>query len=204
MPRHYVVEFFFRLLDGLGFFRLYELVSNALATHTRRLTDREVTVLRGVFGESLPYDRIRIDEYARLGPRRYRFFYVSFHTINSWGPMPDDILVHEAVHVWQYRRVGAVYIPRALRAQRSLMGYNYNGVAGLRYVLDPNRPALSYEQQADPALNYEQQADAVADWFRLNNGLPARWLGEYDDRDEALKLLTRLVEMLKEKDDGCR
>ncbi len=186
MPRHHVVEFLFRLLDGLGVFRLYELVSNGLATHTRRLTPREVALLRTVFADSLPYGRIRIDEYARLGPRRYRFCYVSFHTINSWGPMPDDILVHEAVHVWQYRRVGAVYIPRALRAQRSLMGYNYNGVAGLRYAFDP---------KGSP-LNYEQQADAVADWYRLQHGLPARWLSWVDDREEAVELLDRLVKLL--------
>lgn len=79
--------------------------------------------------------------------------------------MPPATLVHEVVHIWQYNRVGAAYIPRALAAQRSAMGYNYGG-------LRPLERGRSLE-----AFNYEQQADIIEDAYRLANGSPARWHG---------------------------
>lgn len=153
----------FYLLDLIFFFDSYEILSNLISFKTRRLTAAEVAILRSVFKDALPYELIRIDEQARIGPPQYRICYVSFHTINSWGPMSLVTLVHEAVHVWQYRQVGAVYIPRALRAQRTTMGYNYGGLEKLKAY-----PNLSF-------YNYEQQADIIADAYALREGFQPRW-----------------------------
>ncbi|CAH0999254.1 hypothetical protein LEM8419_00551 [Neolewinella maritima] len=154
----------FQLFDLLYLFDLYEVVSNALSPELRGLTAREYHMLYPYFGDSVPYHRVRIDERAHLGPRSFRFYYVSFHTINSWGSIPLATLVHEMVHVWQYEQHGAVYIPRALVAQHTRSGYDYGGRAGL----------AAARSLAD--LNYEQQAAAVEDAFRLANGLPTRWM----------------------------
>ena len=154
----------FQLLELLCVFDAYEWLSNLFAPRLRTLTPGEVHLLRPIFGDSVPYYRIRIDERAHLGPRRYGFFYVSFHTINSWGPISPPTLVHEVVHVWQYRHRGSIYIPRALAAQRTRLGYNYGGLAGLASArgLDD--------------FNYEQMADVVEDAFRLAGGYPPQWL----------------------------
>ena len=155
----------FGLLDLIGFFDLYEALTNALTPGIRPLTEGELHFLRPIFGDAVPWHLIRIDERAWLGPRWGNFCYVTFHTINSWGPMSPPTLVHEVVHAWQYHRVGAAYIPRALAAQRSVMGYDYGGVA----------PLLQNTCLED--FNYEQQADIIEDAFRLANGYRAQWHG---------------------------
>jgi hypothetical protein len=165
----------FYVADVALVFDTYELLSNTLASRTRPLTETEAKLLRTVFGNSLTYELIRMDERAHLGPRRYKFCYVSFYTINSWGPISPVTLVHEAVHLWQYRRVGAVYIPRALRAQRSEMGYNYGGAEKLA-----SYPDLDF-------YNYEQQADIIADAYALKTAAPLRW-SKLGRQDEALFL----------------
>lgn len=157
-------DFIFWLLDLLFVFDLYEVLSNSLATKTRALHPEEGALLEEIFGLSIPYSLIRIDEYARLGPPQYRFCYVSFYTINSWGPMPPDLLVHEAMHIWQYQQQGAAYIPRALAAQRTAEGYDYGGIKPLQRF-----PSLHY-------FNYEQQADIIADAYRHQTGKPLRWI----------------------------
>ena len=157
------IEFFFLLADLLLIFDSYEIISNGFYTKTRNLSAREQALLKSIYGLSLPYELIRIDERARIGPPQGRFCYVSFHTINSWGPMSDVILVHEAMHVWQYAQAGAVYIPRALAAQRTELGYNYGGLEKLRRY-----PILSL-------YNYEQQADIMADAFCVMNNYRTSW-----------------------------
>ena len=164
----------FQLLELLFLFDLYEAISNMLSPSVRTLRPAELAVLYPVFGDSLPYHRIRIDERAHFGPRRYGIVYVSFHTINSWGPLTPALLVHECVHIWQYIHRGALYIPRALAAQRTRAGYDYGGPQGLRHArtLDD--------------FNYEQMATIIEDGYRLGAGLPLRYarveLMSYGDR----------------------
>ncbi|MEM9990514.1 MAG: hypothetical protein AAF738_02055 [Bacteroidota bacterium] len=161
------VEPVFYALDRLGISKLYETLSNRWKPHTRLLTTQEIALARSVFGDSINYDQVRIDEQARIGTRRYNLCYVSFNTINSWGALSDELLIHELMHVWQYQHFGAVYIPRALAAQRSKEGYNYGGVEALWQAIHTKRNLWDF--------NYEQQGDIVADYFRLRQGLAPRW-----------------------------
>ena len=159
-----VLDILFGLADLVGAFDLYELFTSGLFPNTRPLSVEEYNLLFPIFGDSVPYHLIRIDERALIGPSWSGFFYVSFHTINSWGPMRPPILVHEVVHVWQYTHRGAAYIPRALYAQTTPEGYNYGG-------LEPLRQHSELED-----FNYEQQADIIEDAFRLANGYQAQWV----------------------------
>ena len=151
-------------LDLLFVFDAYEWWSTLLAPGIRRLTAAEEALAREIFGDSLPYHLLRVDERAHIACRRYRIAYVSFLTVNAWGALSGPILQHELVHCWQYVHRGAAYIPRALWAQRTAFGYDYRGLAYLRHL------AGDWEQ-----LNYEQQGDLVADYCRIRAGQPAAW-----------------------------
>ena len=146
----------------------------------------EKELAESVFGNSIHYYRVRIDEYAYAGPKQAHFCYVSFHTVNSWGPMNNSILIHELVHVWQYEKMGAIYIPRALRAQHTQAGYNYGGVEALKAAIRTDKDLNSF--------NLEQQADIIADYYRIREGYTPRWgCGEKLD----LWVYERFVEDLK-------
>jgi len=159
-----LLDVLFAVLDLLGFFDLYEACTSGFFPNTRPLTEEEYRLLEPIFGKSVPYDLIRVDERAYVGPSWANFYYVSFHTINCWRPMSAPTLVHEVVHIWQYTHRGAAYIPRALYAQTTKMGYNYGGLEPLR-----NKQELE-------DFNYEQQADIIEDAFRLANGYEAQWV----------------------------
>lgn len=171
----HLADFVFVLLDLLAILDCFEWL-NALVfkPNSRPLSEAEKFLARMVFGQSIPLELVRIDESARIGTRRTGIVYVSGFTINSWGPFAEAILIHELVHVWQYCQLGAAYIPRALRAQNSAMGYNYGGLPALRKA----------HSIAD--FNLEQQGDLVMDYFLLLQDRPASWAPEARGKDLAL------------------
>ncbi len=156
-----LLETVFLLADCLFLPELLVFGNRIFKPGTRRLTNREIELARLVFNESIDYQKVWIDDRARLGCRQYRFAYVGFNCINCWGKLADPHFIHEMVHVWQYQREGSVYIPRALYAQRTVEGYNYGGVEKL----------INARWQD---FNYEQQGDIVADYFCLLQGLKPR------------------------------
>ncbi len=161
------IELLFFALDVFGLPEIWEATGDWFKFGTRPLTEREIAFAEKIFAQTIDYQRVRIDERAHAGPRFFHFAYVACSTINVWGRLPDSILIHEMAHVWQFQTVGSVYIPRALRAIHSPEGYDYGGLAAIRKALE-NGAGLA-------AFNYEQQADAIADFWRLENGLSPRW-----------------------------
>jgi len=157
----------FYLMDVLGLPEWYETFMDFFKFNSRGLYDWEIEMARPIFGDSINYDRVRIDEYAFAGPKQHRFCYVSFHTINSWTPMLNQTLLHELVHVWQFQKMGSVYIPRALAAQHSNLGYNYGGVSTLRSYLQRGKTFLDF--------NLEQQGDIISDYYRIRSGYAPCW-----------------------------
>ncbi len=135
--------------------------------NTRKLTLREIALARSIFGESIDYQKVRVDEQSIIGCQKHQFAYVGFYVINAWGPLSDPHFIHEMVHIWQYQRLGSVYIPRALYAQRTREGYDYGGIAGLRWMAEQKRGLADF--------NFEQQGDVVADYFCLREGYQPRW-----------------------------
>lgn len=166
-PLDWALEAAILFFDCLGVTELYETISDFSKFNTRPLTNWEINLARQIFGDTINYERVRIDEFALAGPRQYQFCYVSFFTINSWGKMQNALFLHELTHVWQYENLGATYIPRALRAQRTPMGYNYGGVAALKEALLHNQTILHF--------NLEQQAEIVMDFYQLREGYCPRW-----------------------------
>ena len=161
------LEMAYLLLDLFGLPEIYETIIDIFKWNSRPLTAKEMTLLQPIFGKSIDYKRVRIDESAYLGPKQKHFCYVSFYTINSWGSMNDGLLIHEMVHIWQFQQMGSVYIPRALAAQHSKVGYNYGGAPKIIEWASKNGRLTDF--------NLEQQADIVADCWRLQHGLPLQW-----------------------------
>lgn len=164
---HRAIEGLFLLLDLLLIPELYETCADLLKWKSRPLSDEERRIARSVFGDALPLDRIRVDETARAACRSHHIIYVSFFTINAWGPIRPTTFIHELVHVWQYREMGSLYIPRALKAQRTKEAYNYGGLPALLKCMDQNGSLWDF--------NLEQQADIVADYYCIREGLPPHW-----------------------------
>lgn len=161
------LEFFMMLLECLGIAELFETVMDFVKFNCRPLNRWEKELAYSVFGDSINYDRVRIDELALIGPRQGMFCYVSFYMINSWGNMQNSVLLHELVHVWQFEHLGISYIPRALYAQRTQMGYNYGGVSQLKTFCEAGKSLKDF--------NMEQQADIITDYYRIKNGYRPQW-----------------------------
>lgn len=164
---YWSLEYVAYIADCFGIGEIYETLFDIFKFNARPLQDWEIELAKTVFADSINYKRVRIDEYAFAGPRQRRFIYVSFYTINSWGPMQNSILLHELMHVWQYEHLGAVYIPRALKAQISVHGYDYGGVEALKSYIEEGKNLFDF--------NLEQQSDVVADYFLIKEGYHPRW-----------------------------
>lgn len=161
-------ELICHILDTLGIAELYEASCDLYKKETRPLNAFEIVMAKEIFGNTINYDRVRIDETAEIACKNSQLKYVSFYTINSWGRMSDDIFIHEMVHIWQYENVGAVYIPKALKVHLTKgMGYNYGGLPALEKSMKAGGKLLDF--------NYEQQGDIVADYFRIRSGNPPIW-----------------------------
>ena len=183
---HWIVELGILIWDSLAVAELYETIADFIKFNTRPMHDWEIKLAKTVFGNAIDYRRVRIDEYAFIGAKQYRICYVSFYTINSWGAMENSTLLHELTHVWQYEHLGAVYIPRALRAQFSKMGYNYGGVSTLKAYLEKGKDIF--------AFNLEQQGDIISDYYRIKNGYHPRW---GDGRKQDLPIYENYIKQLK-------
>ncbi len=168
-----MLETGFLVADLLFFPEFLMLLNRIFKPDTRRLSEREIALARSIFGETIDYQKVRLDEKSFVGCRQFRFAYVGFYFVNSWGQLSDPVLIHELVHVWQFQRLGSVYIPRALWAQRTPEGYNYGGISALKKALE--RHERETHTSALLSFNYEPQADIVADYFSLKNGWKPRW-----------------------------
>lgn len=155
------------LADLLGLPEIYETIADFIKFNARPLTGWEIDLAKSIFGNTIDYRRIRIDELSISGPKQYKFCYVSFYIINSWGPMQNSTLIHEITHIWQFQKFGSIYILKALKAQRSLLGYDYGGVKALKDCQEKGKRFLSF--------NFEQQGDIVSDYYRIKNGYQPCW-----------------------------
>jgi len=150
-------------IDLLPFPEIFGTLDEWINYRTRNLNQVERSILEPIFGHNMKYNLILIDEKSRMISKKKSIVYVSFNTINSWGIMSPPLLVHEAVHVWQYQQKGSVYILRSLLGQKTTAGYNYGNLQ--QYS---NLPKLL----AADKFNYEQQAEIITDFYKHSQNLP--------------------------------
>lgn len=143
-----------------------ETILDWVKIRTRSVTKEEKQLIVDVFGKKIPVHLIGMDPASIPAIRRKTVAYVLFHTVNFDKNIQDTTMIHELVHVWQYRRYGSVYITEALWAQKWGGGYNYGGLDALKKFCDD--PGLS-------AFNFEQQADIIEEYYRWKKGLALQW-----------------------------
>ncbi|MDB5708299.1 MAG: vgr related protein [Sphingomonas bacterium] len=134
-----------------------------MARNDRPLTEGEIALARGVFGDAIDYAKVRI---AR---RKWAFFQprdtvmaptgsIHFHPDSkryrddfaTAGLADQALLIHEMVHVWQHQK--GIFLPLA---RHPFCRYDY--------ALQPGRPLHRY--------GIEQQAEIVAHAFLLRRGV---------------------------------
>ncbi len=157
------------LAETLGIPEDAETIADILKPETRALTPSEIKLAKSVFGNSINYRLVRLDEAAKTvdWAQQIKGFntprpFTTFHTINSWGSLKNETLIHELTHIWQYEHGGAKYIPEALAVNGTRSGYDYKGVSNLRKLKAAGKGMSSF----DP----EKQAKIVEEYFLIKTG----------------------------------
>lgn len=164
-----------RTMDLVSVGEVLNFLEHTFKPNTRPLTPVEIQEAKRVFGDSLGYWRIRIDEWsliAHYGAWDYRrrskkkaggmamTIYNTIHFSRRLATAPGesdmDWLIHELTHIAQYERLGGVFMLESLIAQAG-QGYDYGGPAN-----------LAGRDFAD--FNREQQGDVVKDYYRILTG----------------------------------
>lgn len=158
----------FYIIDVFGIPDIYQILLDIVFYKSRSLTDTELDSSYRLFRNSIRYEHIKINENERWVAKRLNIAYVSFETVHTSRAINSALLIHELVHVWQYTQFGSVYIYKALLAQKSKLGYNYQGRDGLASASD-NRKQL-YQ------FNFEQQGDIISDYYKLSSGIRPNWI----------------------------
>ncbi|MFY0565100.1 hypothetical protein ACN28E_14765 [Archangium lansingense] len=128
----------------------------------RSLSNAEVGLLRGVFGDGLDYKPMRLVRMAPFiasinGSRAFvlgnslNLPPVDYDSLSRGEKTKAWLLVHECTHVWQYQHHGLGYVAESLWAQGFGDGYDY--VKALR----AGKPWKK--------MNPEQQAQLIQDAF---------------------------------------
>jgi hypothetical protein len=170
-PSHAIyqaIEALFVLLHRLGVGQLFVGLSKLCKSSVRKLSESELAIARSVFKETIDYEQVRFDQRSYLGPKQFKFAYVSLNMVNGWGTLHPVHFIHEMMHIWQYQHMGIRYIPRALHAQHFGDGYAYGGPEALEQMFHAGADIRQ--------LNYEQQAELIADYFCLKQGYKAKYI----------------------------
>jgi hypothetical protein len=172
-----------KLADLVGFGEIADLVFQVFKFNTRPLTPGEVFQAHQVFGDTIDYGQVRVDEFSFIAMfgEWYRgtngMGVVLFHTINFNRPISavssvDDAawLMHELTHVWQYEHVGSQYLGEAIHAQETIPNAYVYAESG-SWKDDRNRTWLEAHRQGGGTFadfNREAQGDLVRHyWYRL-------------------------------------
>lgn len=161
----WVLTLLSRVFDVLGGPEIVEFLAH-LVTRASPLKGTEIAAASSVLGpNAIRYGDVRIAEGGllnivfRLNEGRA---FTSWHTINmptgAHGRSNLPIVVHELVHVYQYERLGTVYMGQCIHAQMTV-GYGYGGAAGLMAA----RAAGSHYRD----YNREQQAQIAQDYYTV-------------------------------------
>jgi hypothetical protein len=154
----WISDFIFYTIDILFIPFWYEFLFIMLKPGIRGFLPSEREEVYSVFGNVIQYDLVLIDDRTKLGIGSSAVAYVTFFMVNYRYNISMPVLIHELVHIWQYQQYGSVYISKALKAQKSVQGYDYGGSEFLYNVMLKGKNITSF--------NFEQQAEILEDYYR--------------------------------------
>ena len=131
----------------------------------RRLSEGEIALARGVFGDAIAYERVTIrrrkffpfqPRHVTMAPRGHLYFHplgeAYSDDFSALTPLRQGLFIHEMTHVWQTQTLGEWYL---ILHRHPLCRYDYS--------LRPGRRLERY--------GIEQQAEIVRHAFLLRQGL---------------------------------
>jgi hypothetical protein len=155
-----------KFLDKICLPQVVEKIWHLLAS-VSILKASELSAAASVLGaNAIRYDKVRVGE-GRFLSIVFKFngnrAFTLFHTINfpkksGYSREELDIVVHELVHVFQFEKIGCLYIPQALRAQMN-EGYGYGGWEQLVQDRAAGKRFCNF--------NREQQGQIAQDYYNL-------------------------------------
>lgn len=163
---YWIHAFCWYVFDIVGGPELAQFILRTL-TETRSLSNEEIRVAKLVLGpNAIRFGDVRIALGGLLLPffrmNRNRAF-ATWHTINLPASKAANIslMVHELTHVYQYERVGSLYISQGLWAQFRFgrQAYDYGGADGLLAGRAAGKRFNDY--------NREQQSQIAQDYIAL-------------------------------------
>ena len=157
----YIGDLVYYILDVIFLPELYLILNRIIKWKIRHLTENEKIMAASFYNNTIDLDKVLIDDRARFLVKKYNFAYVSFNLINYWDTIVDNVLIHELMHVHQYKKFGIVYIFRALLAQNSKEVYNYGGYQGLEKAIAAGKKLYEF--------NFEQQASIIEHFYMIKN-----------------------------------
>ncbi|MDF1698912.1 MAG: hypothetical protein P1U56_23865 [Saprospiraceae bacterium] len=179
LPSKGIVEWFgdllFYLLDVLIVPDLLEIIYVWIQPKVRRIHDSEIPYVEKYFNKQVNFRYIKMCNSMPQRIARLADAFVSFNIIHFNSEISSPVLVHELVHVWQYQKFGSVYIFRALKAQKSMVGYDYGGLEALYHRMLDNFVFTEF--------NFEQQGEIFEDYCRLqesNETVNPLWLASFE------------------------
>lgn len=128
----------------------------------RPLYGIERDLLQGLFGDSLSLDPIRVVETRWLNAPTVLGNTIRVRPGYAFSGVRASVLVHEAMHLWQFQHQGTGYITDSVYHNvRSLLRTGRRSLAYLNYQLDAESRLSDFTS--------EQQATLVADYYELTH-----------------------------------
>lgn len=162
-----------KILDLVAFGEAMDLVMQIIKGNTRSMNNAEIAAARTVFGNTINYSQVRVDEFSFLNTWLFRFWvaFTTWHTVNwprgSSFQTDPGTFIHELVHVWQMERRGTQYIAEA-PYQGGLSGGGYVYGNSRQSGDQANGTALTNARAQGKTIwdyNLEQQAEICRHFF---------------------------------------
>ncbi len=164
-PLHLVIIWSLELLilvaELFGIGEIYDIAITLFKRSAGPLSSSQLQEAIRFYGDHPIFRKVRIDEQAKIGTGKWSTAYVSCFTINTGAPIAKEVLIHELVHVIQYRKYGLRYMTRAIYGQQWGKGYNYGGIQGLLAWQTPTNQEKYF-------FNPEQEAEFITDLYLLS------------------------------------
>jgi len=133
---------------------------------SRPLTIGETALAKSVFGDSIDYAAVTINdgkfagfhpEGTAMAPNGNLYMYGCYSDdYSTREPYGQALFIHEMTHVWQYQNKILAPIAEAVKLN---LAHKFNYRAAYDYTLEPGKDLIEY--------NMEQQASIVQDRFLL-------------------------------------